>query len=70
MGKGVASQKHVEENNSIPAVPAGMPDVEFSENAFELFRRRYMRKGENGETIESKEETFWRVAYSIALEEQ
>jgi len=70
MGKGVASQKHVEENNSIPAVPTGMPDVEFSENAFEVFRRRYMRKGENGETIESKEETFWRVAYSIALEEE
>ena len=70
MGKGIAPHKHVEENNSIPAIPEGMPDVELSENAFEVFRRRYMRKGENGEPIESKEETFWRVAYSIAREEE
>lgn len=70
MGKGVAPHKRVEENKFIPAVPAGMPEVEFTENAFEVFRRRYMRKGEDGEPIESKEDTFWRVAYSIARQEE
>ena len=70
MGKGNEPQKQIESNYFIPEVPAGMPIVEFSDNALEVFRRRYMRKGENGEPIESKEETFWRVAYSIAREEE
>jgi hypothetical protein len=44
MGKGIAPHKHAEENNSIPAIPAGMPDVELSENAFEVFRRLPAKK--------------------------
>ncbi len=47
-----------------------MAIVALSDNALEVFRRRYIRKGEDGEPIESKEETFWRVAYSIAREEE
>ncbi len=54
----------------IPPIPAGLPEVELEENALEVFMRRYMRKGEDGEHIETKEETFWRVAYSIAAEEE
>ncbi|MCK4489834.1 MAG: adenosylcobalamin-dependent ribonucleoside-diphosphate reductase, partial [Anaerolineales bacterium] len=41
-----------------------------SDNALEVFKRRYIRKGEDGEPIESKEETFWRVAYNIAAIEE
>jgi ribonucleoside-diphosphate reductase alpha chain len=70
MGKVVDSQTQVEDQNFLPAIPAGLPEVDLSENALEVFRRRYMRKGENGEPIENKEETFWRVAYSIAREEE
>ena len=53
----------------IPPIPTGLPDVELEENALEVFKRRYMRKGEDGGFIETKEETFWRVAYSVAAEE-
>lgn len=53
----------------VPPIPADLPQVELEENALEVFKRRYMRKGEQGEHIETKEETFWRVAYSIAAEE-
>jgi len=52
-----------------PEMPKGLPQVELSDNALEVFNRRYVRKGENGELTESKEETFWRVAYHIAAEE-
>ena len=54
---------------TIPPIPTGLPDVELEENALEVFKRRYMRKGEDGSHIETKEETFWRVAYSVAAEE-
>ena len=54
---------------TIPPIPTGLPVVELEENALEVFKRRYMRKGEDGSFIESKEETFWRVAYSVAAEE-
>ncbi len=56
--------------NPIPSIPKGLANVDLTENALEVFKRRYIRKGENGELAESKEETFWRVAYNIALEEQ
>ncbi len=54
---------------AIPPIPAGLPQVELEENALEVFKRRYMRKGEQGDHVETKEETFWRVAYSVAAEE-
>jgi len=70
MGKGLDLQYQVGEKNIIPTIPEELPRVDLSENSFEVFRRRYMRKGEDGEPIETKEETFWRVAYSIAREEE
>ncbi|HDD55426.1 MAG TPA: adenosylcobalamin-dependent ribonucleoside-diphosphate reductase [Chloroflexi bacterium] len=54
---------------SIPPIPSGLPVVELEENALEVFRRRYMRKDEDDGYSETKEETFWRVAYSVAAEE-
>ena len=56
--------------NPIPSLPKGLADVNLTENALEVFKRRYIRKGENGELTESKEETFWRVAYNVAVEEK
>ena len=55
---------------ALPPLPEGAQTVELSDNAFEVFKRRYIRKGEDGEPIESKEETFWRVAYHIAAEDE
>lgn len=69
MPKTASSQDEKVMVKPIPSIPAGLPLVELEENALEVFKRRYMRKGEDGIPVESKEETFWRVAYFIALEE-
>ncbi len=70
MVKNVVSQANRDDVNPIPSLPTGLPEVNLTENALEVFKRRYIRKGENGELSESKEETFWRVAYNIAAEEE
>lgn len=69
MPKNTASQDDNAMAANVPPIPVRLPEVELEENALEVFRRRYMRKGEEGNLIETKEETFWRVAYSIAAEE-
>lgn len=50
-------------------IPQGLPKVEFSENSYQVFTKRYIRKGEDGQLTETPEETFWRVAYHIAAAE-
>lgn len=66
MVKNVDPQAQIKGVKTHPPLPVGSREVDLSENALEVFKRRYIRKGEDGEPIESKEETFWRVAYSIA----
>lgn len=51
-------------------LPDGLPRVELNENSYQVFSKRYIRKGENGQLIETPEETFWRVAYNIASVEE
>jgi len=70
MTKNVDPKEQINVVNPIPSLPKGLADVNLTENALEVFKRRYIRKGENGELAESKEETFWRVAYNIAVEEK
>ena len=70
MPKNTAAPDHAASLSSMPPIPPGLPTIELEENALEVFKRRYMRKGEDGEFAESKEETFWRVAYSIASIEE
>jgi ribonucleoside-diphosphate reductase alpha chain len=70
MVKNVDPQAQNEYVKTYPSLPVGSREVDLSENAFEVFKRRYIRKGEDGEPIESKEETFWRVAYNIAKIEE
>ena len=53
-----------------PPLPSDVHPVELSENARQVFSRRYVRRGSDGEPIESVEETFWRVAYHVAKAEQ
>ncbi|NMC45845.1 MAG: adenosylcobalamin-dependent ribonucleoside-diphosphate reductase [Chloroflexi bacterium] len=55
-----------------PAVelPLGLPKVELNDNSYQVFSKRYVRKGEDGQLVETPEETFWRVAYSIASVEE
>jgi ribonucleoside-diphosphate reductase alpha chain len=70
MVENVDPQTNLEAVKTLPSLPKDAPEVQLSENALEVFNRRYIRKGESGEAVETKEETFWRVAYHIAAEEE
>lgn len=52
-----------------PPFPKKLNKVELTDNAMSVFKRRYMRHNKDGERIETKEETFWRVAYHVAKAE-
>jgi ribonucleoside-diphosphate reductase alpha chain len=55
---------------STPSPPQEVQSVDLLDNAYQVFKRRYMRRNENGQPIETVEETFWRVAYHVALVEE
>lgn len=47
-------------------MPANLPEVNLNANALIVLKKRYQRKGLDGQTIETPKEMFWRVAASIA----
>ncbi len=49
-----------------PPLPENLNKVDLTDNANQVFTRRYVRRDENGKPDETVEETFWRVAYHIA----
>lgn len=53
-----------------PPIPEDLPCVELTENARQVLVRRFVRRGEDGEPVETPEEMFWRVAYHIATAEE
>jgi len=53
-----------------PPIPQDLPPVELTENARQVLIRRYVRRGDNGQPVETVEEMFWRVAYHIAAVEE
>jgi len=53
-----------------PPLPPDLPAVELTENARKVLEKRYVRKGKEGQLVESVEEMFWRVAYHIAKVEE
>lgn len=53
-----------------PPLPGDLPPVHLTENARQVLIRRYVRRGDDGEHIESIEEMFWRVAYHVAKVEE
>ena len=50
-------------------MPDDLPDLSLSENAELVLRKRYVRKGPEGEEMETPQELFWRVAAAIAASE-
>ena len=42
------------------------PEVKLTENAYKILKKRYLKKGENGEPAETPEQLFWRVARNVA----
>jgi len=64
-------QKSTKKNTlPTPPIPDRLPSVDLNENAYQVLTRRYIRKGEKGELVETPEEMFWRVAYHIAKVEK
>src|SRR5205814_2306557 len=59
--------------NMMPTAP--IPDdlknrpVKLADNARTVLQKRYLRRGEDGNAIETEQEMFWRVAYHVALAE-
>ena len=49
-----------------PPVPPDLPAITLSENSRQILAKRYLRRGEDGEPVESVEEMFWRIAWHIA----
>jgi ribonucleoside-diphosphate reductase alpha chain len=54
----------------IPPMPEDLPTAELTENAQQVLVRRYVRRGDDGQPVESVEEMFWRVAYHVAKAEE
>jgi ribonucleoside-diphosphate reductase alpha chain len=52
-----------------PPLPVEIAAVELTDNARQVLQRRYVRRGPEGQPIESVEEMFWRVAYHVAAVE-
>ena len=57
-------------NYKTPPMPKNLGEVELSENALNVFKKRFQRKDTQGNIIETKEQTFWRVAHYIATVEE
>ncbi|NOY98927.1 MAG: ribonucleoside reductase class II [Chloroflexi bacterium] len=53
-----------------PPLPADLPTVDLTENSRQVLMRRYVRRGEDGQPIETVDEMFWRVAYHVAKAEE
>ena len=49
-----------------PPLPVELNKVDLTDNAHQVFSRRYVRRNEKSEPVEEVEETFWRVAYHVA----
>ncbi|MDD5368690.1 MAG: adenosylcobalamin-dependent ribonucleoside-diphosphate reductase, partial [Anaerolineaceae bacterium] len=49
-----------------PLLPPDVPPVQLTDNARQVLVRRYVRRGDDGQPVETVEEMFWRVAYHVA----
>ncbi|MEA3350472.1 MAG: adenosylcobalamin-dependent ribonucleoside-diphosphate reductase [Chloroflexota bacterium] len=58
------------DSSFLPPLPENAQAVELSENSYRVFERRYTRRDEDGQPVETVKETFWRVAYNVAAVEE
>lgn len=65
-------KQHASENGLLPTppIPEDLLSVKLTENARQVLMRRYVRRGKDGQPVESVEGMFWRVAYHVAASEE
>jgi ribonucleoside-diphosphate reductase alpha chain len=51
---------------SVDVLPEDLPRADMSENARIILSKRYLKKDESGQPVETPEQMFWRVARTIA----
>ncbi|NLW71469.1 MAG: adenosylcobalamin-dependent ribonucleoside-diphosphate reductase [Chloroflexi bacterium] len=49
-----------------PPLPEDLPSIELSDNSRQILSKRYLRRGIDGQPVESVEEMFWRIAWHVA----
>ena len=49
-----------------PPIPNNLPSIDLDDNSRQVLEKRYLRRGHDGQPIETVEEMFWRVAYHVA----
>jgi ribonucleoside-diphosphate reductase alpha chain len=69
MLKEINTQKKPQSSIPDSSFPADLNPVTLSDNARHVLLRRYIRRGKDGQPVESVEEMFWRVAYHVAVSE-
>lgn len=71
VAKSTSTTKRNNEFIKIP-IPADLADrkINLSDNARTVLQKRYLRRGDDANPIETEQEMFWRVAYHVALAEK
>ena len=49
-----------------PPIPESLDKIDLTENSRQVLAKRYLRRGKDGQPIESVDEMFWRVAWHVA----
>lgn|GEM_PF-4267401 len=55
---------------STPSMPSGLGKIQLAENSSKVISLRHLRRGSDGNPIETPEEMIWRVAYHVARVEK
>ncbi len=53
----------------VPLPPDLNREIPLTDNARTVLRKRYLRRGDDGQPVETEQEMFWRVAYHVAKTE-
>jgi len=59
-----------DDEKTLLSLPNNLTSPDFSENAIIVLKKRYLKKDENGEVVETPKEMLWRVASNIAQSER